>query len=139
MPEANALPVVRAKVGLQVVRLHWHVLRNPSLLIALLFAAAVLVPSADGRAPAKKLIEFGWDEPSTKFLRENIAEMEKMPFDGVVFNVHYKNAAGADSVIEWTGFGPPAITWESLQPSLADLRATKFHRFTDNFLRFNTT
>jgi hypothetical protein len=33
--------------------------------------------------PAKKLIEWGWDEPDTKFMRENISQMEQFPFDGL--------------------------------------------------------
>lgn len=86
-----------------------------------------------------KLIEFGWDEPSTAYMREHVAEMETMPFDGVVFNVHYQDAQGKDSVLEWTGFGAMAIPWEALQPALDDLHTTHFRRFTDNFVRFNVT
>jgi len=87
----------------------------------------------------KRLIEFGWDEPSTTFLREHVEEMERMPFDGVIFNVRYKDAQGREAVLEWTGWGTTAIPWEALQPALADLKATRFRRFTDNFVRFNTT
>ena len=87
----------------------------------------------------KKLIEFGWGEPTTAFIKEHIAEMEQMPFDGVVFNVHYRDANNKDTILEWAGFGEPEISWEALQPALADLKATRFRRFTDNFLRFNTT
>jgi hypothetical protein len=36
---------------------------------------------------AKKVVECGWDEPDTRFIRENIARMETMPFDGLVFHV----------------------------------------------------
>src|SRR5262245_1647817 len=114
--------------------MNWQVAQ--ALLAGGLLALSVLVTKADTR---KKLIEFGWDEPSTAFLREHIAEMEQTPFDGVVFNVHYKNAQGADAVLEWTGFGATAIPWEAFEPALADLKATRFRRFSDNFVRFNTT
>jgi hypothetical protein len=108
-----------------------------TFLVVLMPSSLLAVPaSAEG---AKKLIEFGWDEPGTAFLREHIAEMEKMPLDGVILNVHYKDAQGKDAVLEWTCWGPTAISWESLQPALADLKATRFRRFTDNFLRFNVT
>ena len=30
---------------------------------------------------AKKLIEYGWDVPDTAFVRQHVAEMEKVPFD----------------------------------------------------------
>src|SRR3972149_9230475 len=34
-----------------------------------------------------KVIEFGWDIPDTEFVKNNISEMEKMPFDGLVTQV----------------------------------------------------
>src|SRR5206468_4664268 len=39
----------------------------------------------------------------------------------------------------WELWGSRAFTEEELQPALNDLKATKFKRLTDNFLRFNTT
>ena len=35
--------------------------------------------AASGQSDRKKLIEFGWDEPDTAFLREHIAAMQKTP------------------------------------------------------------
>ncbi len=40
-----------------------------------------MTPSG-AKAAGKKLIEFGWDEPDTAFMREQDAEMERSPFDG---------------------------------------------------------
>ena len=48
----------------------------------MLLAAAVVVPQ--GHAAPKKLIETGWDMPDTQRLRDNLAQMEQQPFDGVV-------------------------------------------------------
>jgi hypothetical protein len=39
----------------------------------------------------------------------------------------------------WSGWGRRSFTIEQLQPAIDDLKATRFDRFTDNFLRFNTT
>ena len=49
----------------------------------LLFSCA---PAADGQDMRlrKKLIATGWDQADSKRLLENLAEMEKRPFDGVV-------------------------------------------------------
>src|SRR4051794_22258594 len=58
--------------------------------VVLLFLAA----HAPAQTP-KKLIEFGWDEPDTAFLREHIATMEQTPFDGTVFHVLYTNKDGS--------------------------------------------
>src|SRR2546425_6926249 len=61
------------------------------MLIVLGFSACA---EAGPKAEQKKLIEFGWDEPSTEFLRAHIAEMEKTPFDGVVFVAPWKKPGG---------------------------------------------
>ena len=36
-------------------------------------------------ATGKQLIEWGWDEPDPAFMRAHLGEMERLPFDGVVF------------------------------------------------------
>jgi hypothetical protein len=94
-------------------------------------------------APAtaqKKLIEFGWDEPDTAFMREHIAEMEKSPFDGCVFHVHAKKPDGSRAgQITWEGWGERAFSEAEVAHAVEDLRTTPFKRFTHNFLRFNTT
>lgn len=84
--------------------------------------------------PQKKLIEFGWDEPNTAFMRQHIVEMERTPFDGCVFHL-------SDDIQEnyiWDCWGKRAFTEAELKPALDDLKATTFTRFTHNFLRFNT-
>src|SRR5207244_10264732 len=43
-----------------------------------LFIGMVLMARPVSADTHKKLIEFGWDEPTTAFLREHIAEMEQM-------------------------------------------------------------
>jgi hypothetical protein len=91
------------------------------------------------RSPTKKLIEFGWDEPDTKFMRIHTAEMERTPFDGCVFHVSYVKSDGGQGTITWEGWGERAFAAEELQPALADLQATHFTRMRHNFLRFNTT
>lgn len=54
----------------------------PALIVPLVSLS--LASAADMRRP-KKLIATGWDQPDTQRLRKNLAEMEKRPFDGVVF------------------------------------------------------
>jgi hypothetical protein len=94
---------------------------------------------ADPPTRPKKLIEYGWDEPSAAFLREHITEMEKTPFDGCVLYLTFKKPDGSTGKLSWEGWGSLAITDEQIKASLDDLRSTKFTRFTDNFIRFNTT
>lgn len=85
----------------------------------------------------KKLIEWGWDQPTAAYLREHIRAMEERPFDGVVLDVKYRRD-GKDASFAWTCFGRERIEPAAVSRAIADLQATAFRRFTDNFLRFNT-
>lgn len=103
------------------------------------FALFTGVAGAEQKAAQKKLIEFGWDEPDTGFLREHIAEMEKTPFDGCVFHATYPDAHGTPKLFMWEVWSKRAFTEAELKPAADDLKATRFRRFTHNFLRINTT
>jgi hypothetical protein len=114
-----------------------------SALSAALGAAFLLASSSPCRAQdlrlPKKLIETGWDEPDTERLLQNLEEMEKRPFDGVVVGI-----------VGWKEEGdtPPTKKRVPLRPAFSrepwkrewfakpieDLKACKFRRFTDNFL-----
>jgi len=87
--------------------------------------------------PQKKLIEFGWDEPGTEFMREHVSEMEQTPFDGCVFHVNYKKNDGSLGSFTWECWGKKTFTEDELKPAIDDLKNTKFKKFTHNFLRFN--
>jgi hypothetical protein len=110
-------------------------LRLPLLL---LWALALGVPDA-GAARAKKLIEWGWDEPDAAFLRSHIREMEATPFDGCVYHIKYERAPGDTGNFSWDCWGRHLFTEAELQASIDDLKATPFRRFRQNFLRFNVT
>lgn len=95
----------------------------------------------------KKLIEFGWDEPGTDFMREHTKKMEETPFDGCVFHVNYRREDGSPGSFTWECWGKKTFTEEELEPAITDLKDTKFSEarpsarpgFTHNFLRFNVT
>ena len=60
--------------------------RRPATTLAALAVVALLGGTAgragepaDRQPPWKHLIEFGWDEPDTAFLRRHVAEMETTP------------------------------------------------------------
>jgi hypothetical protein len=98
---------------------------------------AIPLWTARGSEPStpKKLIEWGWDEPDTRFLRANIERMEQSPFDGLIFHVagdHGENFC-------WEIWGERRFAVSQFQKSLADLKATRFRRFTDRFVRVNVT
>ena len=72
----------------------------------------------------KKLIEFGWDIPTTAFVKQNIQQIEKHPFDGIVVNLK-----GAKNVFLHKPYDLKDFTqdFESLQ-------TTNFAKFKDNFV-----
>ena len=108
--------------------------------IASVLAACVLAGSSHA-AGEKKMIEFGWDEPDTAFLRQHIASMEAgSPFDGCVFHANWNMPeGGGGGSFTWGCWSGRAFTEAELAQSLADLKATKFGRMRHNFLRFNVT
>jgi hypothetical protein len=105
-----------------------------------IFACAVasIVHGADNGAAGKKLIEFGWDEPDTSFMRAHLEEMERTPFDGCVFHADATDDQGKPVSFTWTAWSKRAFTGDQLKKSLEDLKATKFKQFKSNFLRLNT-
>jgi hypothetical protein len=106
-----------------------------------LFGIALLASTtAASDPPGKKaLIEFGWDEPDTAFLRARIDQLERTPFDGCVFHVNAKRADGKVASLTWEGWGKRAFSESDVAAARDDLRAIRPTRFTRNFLRFNTT
>jgi hypothetical protein len=98
-----------------------------------------LAHSLAAAEPLKKLIEFGWDEPDTAFLRAHVAEMQQTPFDGCVFHVDYQKPGGQKGSFTWQSWGEQGFVETDLRQAFADLRAARFGRFKYNFLRFNTT
>ena len=78
--------------------------------------------------PSKKLIEYGWDdylEPDVVYIRDNIREMEKRPFNGMIFRL-------PDSGGEV--FNLRAWDEKKLEPHLKVLSEIKWNKFTDNFV-----
>jgi hypothetical protein len=75
--------------------------------------------------PPKKVIEYGWDTPYPAYVRDNIREMEKQPFDGVIFRLN-DNADQVFNVSAWD-----KKKFESQLKVLSDI---KWGKFTDNFL-----
>jgi hypothetical protein len=83
----------------------------------------------------KKLIEWGWDEPDTKFMRQNVEKMEQLPFDGLIF--HVLSDKGGNFV--WEMWGKKRFDLAEFQQAMNDLNATPFKKLSDRFLRVNVT
>jgi hypothetical protein len=92
------------------------------------------------RAPAKKLIEFGWDEPDASSMRRHLGEMAQSPFDGCVFHVIARTGGGKVENFNWLAWGKREFTRDELRQAFDDLAAIAGKtRFQHHFLRFNVT
>jgi len=75
-------------------------------------------------APGKKLIEYGWDVPTPAQMGEELAAMEKRPFDGLIFRLNGGHNAFDLKPLQPAGFVEDERILHRLQ----------FTRFTDNFV-----
>jgi len=112
--------------------------------LAMTLAAAVVAPASaahagempsDARRP-KKLVATGWDQATTDRLRANLSEMQQRPFDGVFFSVEGTKPDGKTCRMRWMFNADP---WQRswFDAAVADLKACRFERFTDNFAKVN--
>jgi hypothetical protein len=102
-------------------------------------ASAAESPASRPAVRAKRLIEFGWDEPDTSFMRRHVDQLKRSPFDGCVFHVNYARPGARTGAFTWECWSKRAFTVEDVQAAADDLKHTDFGRFRYNFLRFNTT
>jgi hypothetical protein len=72
-------------------------------------------------------------------MREQTHQLQASPFDGCVFHVDYRTAEGDSGNFTWKLWGRRRFEAGELAEARADLKATRFGRFRDNFLRVNVT
>ncbi|MEN6427895.1 MAG: hypothetical protein ABFE13_21285 [Phycisphaerales bacterium] len=96
----------------------------PSILLFVLSSLPLAECLIAQPRPAKKIVEYGWDVPYPAFVRDNIREMEKRPFDGIIFRTE-----GFDHAFD-------VKPWKQgdLEPQIVTLAKIKWQKFTDNLL-----
>ncbi len=90
--------------------------------------------------PDKKILGFAPDLVDTSYLKDHIAELERIPIDGVFISVDpdwKKVPEGQLSLGRIQLASGEEYRREDYQQAIADLRQTKFNRFTDNFIDFS--
>jgi hypothetical protein len=95
-----------------------------ALILCAVVAASTPVAGGPFGAPPKKLIEYGWDVPTPAQMEQQLASMEKRPFDGLIFTLAGGRNAFATNLLEPAKFEEDARV----------LHRLKFTRFTDNFV-----
>ena len=109
------------------------------LLFALYDCSPTLPPYSEAAAD-QKIIEWGWGTPNPVYVRDHVRDMEKLPFDGLVLDLT-ANGQPSDTghQFSWKVWDARTLSAEDYSEHILALKATRFERFTDNFLRFNVT
>ena len=94
------------------------------LITGLLAAGMCYADDPASAGLGKKLIEYGWDVPTTDFVRAHVREMEQRPFDGLIF----KLKAGGN-VLE-----PKPVDEAAMAEDFDNLANIVWEKFTDNFI-----
>jgi len=101
-------------------------------------AALLLAPAGSATdltpLPRKKLIMSGWDQPDAAQFRRDLAAFEKYPFDGVILTVPGTKPDGTSFTSFNNLFSPEPWTEAMFAGALADLKAARSAKVTDNFL-----
>ena len=84
--------------------------------------------------PRKKLIMTGWDQPDVAQFRRDLVQFEQTPFDGVILFVPGKTPDGASFTSFNNLFSRQPWTEAMFADSLADLKAARSAKVTENFL-----
>ncbi|MDO8589512.1 MAG: beta galactosidase jelly roll domain-containing protein [Armatimonadota bacterium] len=98
----------------------------------------LVTPAFGGRNPyaGKKLIHYGVCTPDTTDLRVKVADYERVPFDGLVIKIMAPGTVdNGQGSIGWKTFSKTRFQPEQYERAIADLKATRFRRFTDNFIQ----
>ncbi len=95
-----------------------------ALLLGILLAGAASTAFAQPLPLGKKLIEYGWDVPTPAQMRDELAAMEKRPFDGLIFRLAAGHNAFVTNALEAAKFAEDERI----------LAALPFARFHDNFV-----
>lgn len=109
--------------------------RRLGLLFLVVFSVANSATPAARRDTRvrKKLIATGWDHADSQRLLENLEQMEKRPFDGIVLQVVGRTEKSRPVPMRRAFVNEP---WKRqwFQPLVDRVQSCKFNQFTDNFI-----
>jgi len=106
-------------------------------------------PPAPPRLPRPKrindhrftILSYGWTTPDTKFLHDNVAEIEKVPFDGwatYAANPRLPKGRACSGTgkgdLGWEVFQNKRATRDLIEPAINDLKSTQFTRLRSNYI-----
>lgn len=109
----------------------------PVFICMMIFNAVAGVCAEPQNSVKKKLIELGWDIPTTAYLRQHWQEMEATaPFDGVVYDLVATSSEGKKCSSQ-SLFSPEPWNRDDFKTCVDDLNSCQFTRYKNNFVRVN--
>jgi hypothetical protein len=110
------------------------------ILVCTLPGCAVSPAATTGTVHGKKLVKlYGLDKPSTSYLKQNVAEIEKTPLDGICVIAYTNQPKPGDSWRKdgnYLWFTTHQLKRKDFSQAVADLNETNFKRLNYNFLHF---
>lgn len=102
-------------------------------MLYLVLGIAAFAETGPPIGPEKKIIKVGQDMPDAAYVCGHIGEIERLPFDGIVIDPIAEFDGKKERLwLRW--WAPDAIPDAWLKPTIENLKATRFSKFTDNFL-----
>lgn len=112
----------------------------PRIVQTLLFLASCLLCPVLAEEPiaspagGKKIIHYGWDLRDPIWVRDQIQQMEKQPFDGTIMRCFGVKDSKGKKVATQLVLTDQRFERASFDRHVQAMKDTKFERFTDNFL-----
>ena len=118
---------------------HQSITVTLAVLLCLIGCAAAPAEVGAPIGDHKKIIGFACNTVEPAYLREHIAEVEQLPIDGLNIFVYPDDWGPHRTGQEGMVFGGRRFKRADFSKALADLKATPFKRFTDNFIQVETS
>ena len=108
------------------------------------FVFLVASPEVEAQTAApiskdKKIIGFAVNAVEPAYLKQHVADIERLPLDGLIVSVYADGWGPTRTGQEGMFFGGRRFTRGDFSNALADLKATRFKRLTDNFIQVETS
>jgi len=87
----------------------------------------------------KKIIGFAVNAVEPAFLKKHVADIERLPLDGLNISVYADDWGPTRTGQEGMFFGGRRYERSDFSQAIADLKATRFKRLTDNFIQVETS
>lgn len=114
-----------------------------AITLAIVAIAALACGAWSALGPAipksKKIIGWACNTVESSYLRQYVRDIEKLPINGIVISVYADDWKGSRTGQEERWFGGKRLPRGDFKQVVADLKATRSTKLTDNFINFAVT